>query len=392
MRGVGWIAPALAAAGLVGFGVAFARERAAFRAAVVSWAERDLNVRAQLAASTLAEPLATSDFRRIHGFGAECDADGVRLTVFGPGGGVHFDTLRRGDSEPDSMYATSPCGEYAVRLGIPLARVLAPFDRSAPALALACLAGIAGVLLVVFTIYRQSVRIRELARLEKFRREFTADVSHELKTPLTGLMLAADMIGEETDAERRTQLAAMVKSEASRLNDLAQDILDLARLERENDALDLSDADVVAVARDAVGRLSALASERGVAVSFASDCGGEGGAVARCDARLVGEAVSNLAENAIRHSGAKEVAVSVSATRRDVRVAVEDHGCGIPPEHAKRVFERFHRVDPSRAAKTGGAGLGLAIVKRIAELHGGSAALKPATPTGCVFTLTLPRR
>ena len=82
--------------------------------------------------------------------------------------------------------------------------------------------------------------------------------------------------------------------------------------------------------------------------------------------------------------------MSASASGGVARLVVEDHGVGIPPEHAARVFERFHRVDPARAAESGGAGLGLAIVRRIARLHGGDVALAPAAPRGCRFTLSIP--
>ncbi len=107
------------------------------------------------------------------------------------------------------------------------------------------------------------------------------------------------------------------------------------------------------------------------------------------DARLVSEAVSNLVENAKRHSGTDDITVSLERDGVE-RIVVEDHGVGIPPEHAARVFERFYRVDPSRAAASGGAGLGLAIVRRIARLHGGDVAHGPASPHGSRFVMTLP--
>jgi len=111
--------------------------------------------------------------------------------------------------------------------------------------------------------------------------------------------------------------------------------------------------------------------------------------VAKVDARLIGEAIGNLVSNAIRHSGSPDVAVSVSRTARGFAITVEDHGIGIPPEHAERVFERFHRVDPARAAESGGAGLGLAIARRIARLHGGDVVLSPVVPSGCRFSLSV---
>jgi signal transduction histidine kinase len=99
----------------------------------------------------------------------------------------------------------------------------------------------------------------------------------------------------------------------------------------------------------------------------------------------VAEAVANLVTNAVRHSGAQEVRVTAARAR----VVVEDRGVGIPPEHAARIFERFYRVDPARAAESGGAGLGLAIVRRIARLHGGEVTFEPVRPHGARFVLTL---
>ena len=111
---------------------------------------------------------------------------------------------------------------------------------------------------------------------------------------------------------------------------------------------------------------------------------------ATCDAQLVSQALSNLVENAQRHSGSNEIAVVCGADAKRVRLAVEDHGVGIPPGEAGRIFERFHRVDPARAAETGGAGLGLAIVRRIARLHGGDVSYSPVSPRGSRFELSIP--
>ena len=110
----------------------------------------------------------------------------------------------------------------------------------------------------------------------------------------------------------------------------------------------------------------------------------------RCDVQLVEQTIGNLIANAIRHSGAKEIVVSLGTNGREAHVIVEDHGIGIPPEHTAQIFERFHRVDPARAVETGGAGLGLAIVRRIARLHGGDVTLTTAKPHGCRFDLAIP--
>ena len=112
--------------------------------------------------------------------------------------------------------------------------------------------------------------------------------------------------------------------------------------------------------------------------------------MATCDPQLVEQAVANLVENAVRHSGSDDIRVSLACAGGMAEISVEDRGVGVPPEQAERIFERFHRVDPARAAETGGAGLGLAIVRRIARLHGGEARCTPARPRGARFTISIP--
>ena len=189
----------------------------------------------------------------------------------------------------------------------------------------------------------------------------------------------------------REKLLGMVKKEAKRLNGLVQSILDLARLEREGDVLHLEESDLGELVRETVESLEPVARMSGIELSLASVPQSFAGKRIRADPQLVSQALSNLIVNAIRHSGSKDVVVSLKETSKSVRLAVEDHGIGIAPEHAAQIFERFHRVDPARAAETGGAGLGLAIVRRIARLHGGDVTLVRAQPHGCVFEMTLRR-
>ena len=381
----------LAAVGFVGVTVVFAHEMSAFRASVLEWAGNDLFSRAQVAVSTLEEPLRTGDFSAVQAFNRQYAADGVRLSIFGkPKGGLVFDSLGGfTDVCRDSDYiysAIEDAGAFEVMLGLPLDRVLAPYRRAKTSLALSALVGIAGMFFVFFALYRQRVRIRELARLEKFRREFVSDVSHEIKTPLTGILGAAEMLFEGDASEAQRPLLSMISKESARLNALVQQILDLARLEREGEALYLVETDLVDLVRETVESFRPRAEAAGIVLSFTAP---ESPCVAKVDARLIGEAIGNLVSNAIRHSGSIDVAVSVSRTVRGFAIAVEDHGIGIPPEHAERVFERFHRVDPARAAESGGAGLGLAIARRIARLHGGDVELSPVAPSGSRFTLVL---
>ena len=343
-------------------------------------------MRTALAADTLAEAVDTSDFRRIYAFGESCEADGVRLTIFSPGGGVMFDS-RGGGASPRSLDAVAPCGAFSVRISIPEERVLAPFDRARSLFVLAALAGAAGVALVFLLVYRQRVRIAELKRLEKFRRDFIADFSHEMKTPLAGLIGAAELLGEcaGKDPAAESRLAGMIRRESARLNSLAQDILSLARLERGAEAsVRMEPADVSEIAADAVRSFEVAAEKKGVALKFEPAAGG---ATVPADAQLVSQAVSNLIDNALVHSGCREIRVSVVSAAHEVRIAVEDDGEGVAPEHRGRIFERFYRADPSRTAA--GSGLGLAIVREIARLHGGDASYSPLQPRGSRFELVV---
>ena len=371
--------------------VIFAREMSAFRASVLEWAGSDLFSRTKVAVSTLEEPLRTGDFAAVHAFNRQCAADGVRLSIFGkPKGGLVFDSLGGFTDvwrDSDYIYGTiEDAGAFEVMLGLPLDRVLAPYRRAKASLVLAALVGIAGMFFVFFALYRQRARIRELARTEKFRREFVADVSHEIKTPLTGILGATEMLLDGDASEAQKPLLSMISKESTRLNALVQQILDLARLEREGEALDLAETDLVDLAKESVDLMRPRAEAAGITLSFAAP---EAPCVAKVDARLIGEAIGNLVSNAIRHSGSPDVAVSVSRSARGFAIAVEDHGIGIPPEHAERVFERFHRIDPARASESGGAGLGLAIARRIARLHGGDVVLSPAVPSGARFVLSV---
>ena len=391
-----WLPAALAAVAFAGFVAAFAWEIFTYQNKVAEWALGDVNSRAHLAAANLEEPLRTQDFATIRRIGASCEEDGVHLLVTSDRGGVVFSSRSAGVNDLSIFSHPCPCGEYTVKVGMPQARVMAPFKRALRGFSLAGLVGMAGVLLFFFVTYRQRVRIRELAKLEKFRREFIADVSHEIKTPLTGILGAVEMMDAQQvkvkgEGEQWNLLFSLIKKEAKRLNGLVQSILDLARLEREGDVLSLEEVDLVEFVRDTVESLVPAARAAGIDLAFAPPLRPLCGKKTKVDSQLLAQAVSNLIVNAIRHSGSKDIAVSLEETSRSVRIAVEDHGTGIPPEHAARIFERFHRVDPARAAETGGAGLGLAIVRRIARLHGGDVTLAAAKPRGCVFALTLPR-
>ena len=388
-RKLEWLPAVLAAVAFVGALVVFGWLLNCFWIDIGTWARRDLRSQAELAADNLREPLASQDFRALTGLHQSLEAKGLILRVRSANGGWIFHGGYKGATVEEYV----PCGEYSVGVAIREEQVYAPFYEALAGFVLAAMVGVLGMFVVFFILYRQRVRIRELAKLEQFRREFIADVSHEIKTPLTGILGAVDMIGDvgepksEAEVEQRNVLLALIRKEAKRLNGLVQSILDLARLEREGDVVNRSEVDLVELVKETVetfqrkqqahdNKLECVLPEQEVR--------------AVADGQLVVQALSNLIANAIRHSGAKEIVVSLVTNGREAHVIVEDHGVGIPPEHASQVFERFHRVDPARAAETGGAGLGLAIVRRIARLHGGDVTLETVKPQGCRFAFSIP--
>lgn len=375
-----WLPAALAAVAFLGALAVFGWLLNCFWIDIGTWARRDLRSQAELAADSLREPLASQNFRALTGLHTSLEAKGLILRVRSANGGWIFHGGYKGATVEEYV----PCGEYSVGVAIREEQVYAPFYEALVGFVLAALVGVLGMFVVFFILYRQRVRIRELAKLEKFRREFIADVSHEIKTPLTGILGAVDML-EGMEVEKKDGggqwgvLLSLIRKESKRLNGLVQSILDLARLEREGDVLDVAGFDLEEMLKE-------LAAKYGVRY----DGSDKSENLVVGDAALILQAVSNLVENAKRHSGTEDIALSLTWLDGWAHVIVEDHGVGIPPEHAARIFERFHRVDPARAAETGGAGLGLAIVRRIARLHGGEVALTSAKPRGCRFDFSIP--
>lgn len=375
-----WLPAALAAVAFLGALAVFGWLLNCFWIDIGTWARRDLRSQAELAADSLREPLASQNFRALTGLHTSLEAKGLILRVRSANGGWIFHGGYKGATVEEYV----PCGEYSVGVAIREEQVYAPFYEALVGFVLAALVGVLGMFVVFFILYRQRVRIRELAKLEQFRREFIADVSHEIKTPLTGILGAVDML-EGMEVEKKGGggqwgvLLSLIRKESKRLNGLVQSILDLARLEREGDVLDVAGFDLEEMLKE-------LAAKYGVRY----DGSDKSENLVVGDAALILQAVSNLVENAKRHSGTEDIALSLTWLDGWAHVIVEDHGVGIPPEHAARIFERFHRVDPARAAETGGAGLGLAIVRRIARLHGGEVALTPAKPRGCRFDFSIP--
>ncbi len=245
---------------------------------------------------------------------------------------------------------------------------------------------ISGLLLVIYDLTQ--VRL-----LENYRRDFVANVSHEIKTPLTVIRGAVETLqdGALEDPEAARHFLQILSVHTERLNALVQDILALSELERRSAGPERDFERIVAAdpAASAVELLRARAAACGMTLHFRDR---SGGAEVLADRQMLEQAVMNLIVNAIRYSGSREpVEIEVAAADRQVQIRVIDHGCGIAAEHLPRLFERFYRVDKARSRKAGGTGLGLAIVKHIMQLHGGSVEVQSTPGLGSTFTLLLPQ-
>ena len=235
----------------------------------------------------------------------------------------------------------------------------------------------------------QEKQLSELRDLESFRREFVSNVSHEIKTPLTGILGAVDVLTEDAalTPEDRTAMFRVVQEQSVRLNRLAQDILALSRIERGDTDMrgDFSLCDLADVLRNAFTLMKPKAAAQGVGLILLHNAH----AHALCDAHLLEDALQNLTENALRYAGSKTVELILTVEDAQARFSVIDHGIGIAPEHRTRLFERFYRVDKARSRALGGTGLGLAIVKHIAQRHGGAVSVETTPGGGCTFSFTV---
>lgn len=230
-------------------------------------------------------------------------------------------------------------------------------------------------------------RTRE-QKVETLRRDFVANVSHELKTPIGAINLLAEAVGEaKDDPEAVERFATRMRSESDRLTRLVQQIIDLSRLQADVASDDLASVKVGEVVGEAIEHSMTDAEAKRITIT--QDL--EPDLFVHGDRAQLHAAVSNLVENAVTYSP-NDSAVSVTATRdgEDVRITVSDHGVGISAEEQERIFERFYRVDPARARSTGGTGLGLSIVKHVAASNGGSVEVWSKPDLGSSFTLVLP--
>jgi two-component system sensor histidine kinase SenX3 len=230
--------------------------------------------------------------------------------------------------------------------------------------------------------------VTEARRLEAVRRDFVANVGHELKTPVGALALLAEAIeGAVDDPDTVTRFAARMSHEADRLGRLVRELIDLSRLQGGDPLPELRPVPVDPVIAEAVDRTGMAAAAKGIVIAP----GAPTGVVVRGVEAQLTTALTNLLANAVAYSpGGTRIAVAARARSGFAEIAVTDSGIGIPRKDRSRVFERFYRVDQSRASSTGGTGLGLAIVKHIASNHGGSVTVWSEEGLGSTFTLRIP--
>jgi two-component system sensor histidine kinase SenX3 len=232
-------------------------------------------------------------------------------------------------------------------------------------------------------------RTRE-RRVEAIRRDFVANVSHELKTPVGALNLLAEAVQEAADdPEAVTRFAGRMQTESHRLTRLVQQIIELSRLQGDDPLDEAQVVDVDAVVGRCIDQSSIDAQSKRIAVVH----DGERGLQILGNGDEIALALGNLVANAVAYS--PELSRVVVAARTDemmVDLTVTDQGIGIPAHEIDRIFERFYRVDPARHRSTGGTGLGLSIVKHVAASHGGEVRVWSVEGQGSTFTLSLPRR
>jgi two-component system sensor histidine kinase SenX3 len=226
--------------------------------------------------------------------------------------------------------------------------------------------------------------VTEARRIETVRRDFVANVSHELKTPVGALALLAETLAEVEDPAVVLQLTYRIATEAVRVGAIVDDLLDLGRIESGPVA-----REPVAVAEllsGAVGRISAAAAASGHEIQVHSI-----NATFVCDRRQVVSALANLLDNAVKYSDpGTEVELRASVAGGWITFEVRDQGVGVPTRDMDRIFERFYRVDRARSRRTGGTGLGLAIVRNVAHRHDGDVTVESQEGEGSTFRLRLP--
>jgi two-component system phosphate regulon sensor histidine kinase PhoR len=241
-----------------------------------------------------------------------------------------------------------------------------------------------GTLLVINDVTR-------LRHLESVRSDFVANVSHEIKTPLTAIKGFVETLQQDAgnSTQEQKRFLGIILKHVNRLNAILEDLLMLSRMEQENGNTDLQlfEGRIKEVIQTAVQ----ICQPKAIAKNIAIDLDVPDGMTARLDATLLEQALVNLIDNAIKYSSRDSlVRISSENQGNEVTIRIADRGSGIPRKHLPRLFERFYRVDKARSRKLGGTGLGLAIVKHIVQAHGGHISVDSNLGQGSTFIIHLP--
>ncbi|MEV0963897.1 ATP-binding protein [Streptomyces sp. NPDC049910] len=242
--------------------------------------------------------------------------------------------------------------------------------------------------------------LTEARRIEAVRRDFVANVSHELKTPVGALSLLSEAVMDASDdPDAVTRFAGRMQIEATRLTNLVQELIDLSRVQNDDPLEDAEPVRVDELVAEAIDRSRHAASTKQIIMAVGSTTTADGAGTAGLHVwghrGQLAAALGNLVENAVNYSPAR-TRVGIAARRvtapggDQIEIAVTDQGIGISEKDRERIFERFYRVDPARSRATGGTGLGLAIVKHVAASHGGEVTVWSTEGQGSTFTLRLP--
>ncbi len=231
--------------------------------------------------------------------------------------------------------------------------------------------------------------VTSVRHLERVRRDFVANISHELRTPVSVIQTSAETLldGALDDRAVARDFVLRIERHAARLTHIIAGLLDLARLEAGQQSLAKESVGVRASAERALDLVQVTARDKRLSVTLSIDAD----LTVHADQKGVDQIVSNLVENAVKYSEPDGIiAIHAEPDQGSVRISVADDGPGIAPEHRERVFERFYRVDKGRSRETGGTGLGLAIVKNLTLAMGGTVGVEPREPHGSVFWVRLP--
>jgi two-component system phosphate regulon sensor histidine kinase PhoR len=235
--------------------------------------------------------------------------------------------------------------------------------------------------------------VTHLRKLENMRKDFAANVSHEIKTPLTAIKGFVETLrtGDGVDPKETDRFLAIIEKHVNRLTAIIEDLMKLSKIEKQDEKseIHLEESSIKKTILSAIQICREKADAKHITIDLLcpEDMSGW------IDSRLMVQALVNLLDNAINYSGEKSrIEISASLKDKELTVSVQDHGIGIPKMHLSRLFERFYRVDKARSRNLGGTGLGLAIVKHIAHVHDGHVSVKSTPGTGSTFSLHLPMR